>query len=249
MLLIRSACTDPAWNLAAEEYLLNTAADPLCMLWRNEKAVVVGRNQNTLAEVNMEYAREHGIPVIRRLTGGGAVFHDLGNINFTMIEPQSDGHFSDYAWFTGDLIEFLASLGVRAELNGRNDVLVGGKKCCGNAQCVKDGRVLHHGCVLYDTDLGKLVAALKANPEKLAGKGISSIFSRVTNVREHMANDMEPAEFMRAFGDFLLARHGCEECFFSKSDFEKICGIAAGKYELGSWNFGASPEWEGGISP
>ncbi len=243
MLLIRNDCTDPAFNLAAEEYLLTTAREPLCMLWRNEKAVIVGKNQNTLGEIDLDYVRSRGIRVVRRMTGGGAVFHDLGNINYTLIEPESGGHFNNYAWFTADLIDFLAAQGVRAELSGRNDVLIGGKKCCGNAQCVKNGWIMHHGCVLFDADLTALTGALKVNRHKLASRGIPSVASRVTNICEHMTGDMSAAAFFDAFAQYIAKKHGCAECVFTPEDKASIRQLTARKYATWEWNYGTSPDY------
>ena len=235
MRLIRNDCTDPAFNLAAEEYLLTTTKDSLCMLWRNEKAVIVGKNQDTLAEIDQAFVERQGIKVVRRITGGGAVFHDLGNVNFTLIEPES-GHFDDYAYFTADLIAFLATLGVWAEQNDRNDVLIGERKICGNAQCVKDGMVMHHGCILYDTNLAMLTRALKPSPEKLRSKGIASVASRVTNIREHMTISMDTTAFMDAFARFITERHGCVECALTGA--EQIQKLADEKYSAWEWNYG-----------
>ena len=245
MKLILNPCTDPAFNLAAEEYLLSTTREPLCMLWRNGRAVIVGRNQDALAEIDSGYADEQGIPVYRRITGGGAVYHDLGNVNYTLIEPE--GHFNDYAYFTADLIAFLASLGVKAELSGRNDLLVGNLKICGNAQCAKNGMVLHHGCVLYDSDLSVLARVLRPGRAKLEGKGIASVASRVTNIREYIG--LDTAAFLHAFADYMKMKHSCAEYHFTGDDKASIRRLADEKYSAREWNFGCSPDWEGKLSP
>jgi len=208
------------------------------MLWRNKNAVIVGKNQDTLAEIDHDYAQAHGIRVHRRMTGGGAVYHDLGNVNFTLIQP-GDGHFNDYAYFTADLIAFLASLGVNAALNDRNDILIGNRKFCGNAQCVRGGRVLHHGCVLFDTDLSMLSTVLR--PKK--GRGVASVQSRVVNLREYI--NMNTDEFLEAFAAFLHHR----EYQFTAADIIEIQKLADEKYNTWEWNFGAAPAWDGPISP
>ena len=249
MNLIRTPSTDPAFNLAAEEYLLRTVRAPACMLWRNEKAVIVGKNQDTAGEIDQAYVEAHGIRVIRRLTGGGAVFHDLGNVNYTFIEPEGGGHFNDYAWFTADLISYLAALGVKAEQNDRNDVLADGKKICGNAQCVMNGMVMHHGCILYDADLSALARALKPDPEKLRGKGIASVAARVANIRALGDLAMDAAAFMNGFADYMKRRHGCIESTFSAEDTARMQRLADEKYSTWAWNFGSSPDWDGRISP
>ena len=243
MRLILNPCTDPFFNLAAEEVLLDTASEPICMLWRNEKAVVVGKNQDVLSEIDRDYVEAHGIRVVRRMTGGGAVYHDLGNINYTLIEPDA-GQFENYAHFTKDLIDFLATLGVKAEFLGRNDVLVDGKKICGNAQCVLGGRVLHHGCVLFDADLTALAKALKPDPEKLRRKGIASVRARVTNIRAHMPHDMRGEDFLEAFAGFMKERRGCEERALTEEEQDEIRRLAEAKYATREWTYGASPDWE-----
>jgi len=243
MKLIRNSSTNPAFNLAAEEYLLSHATESVFMLWRNEKAVIVGKNQNTLAEIDPAYVKEHGIQVVRRLTGGGAVFHDLGNVNYTLIEPNTDGRFNDYAYFTADLIDFLATLGIKAELSGRNDVLIDGRKISGNAQCVKNGKVMHHGCILYAADLSTLALALKANREKLESKGVASVASRVTNISDHLAQKRDVLDFMDAFAQFAIAKYSCGEYEFTEKEVAQIQQLADEKYSVWDWNYGASPDY------
>ena len=238
MRLIHNRSTDPAFNLAAEEYLLSSAREPVYMLWRNENAVIVGKNQDTLAEIDPAYVEAHGIRVHRRMTGGGAVYHDLGNVNYTIIQPE-DGQFNDYAYFTADLIAFLATLGVQAKLNERNDIFIDNRKFCGNAQCVKGGRVLHHGCILFDTDLSMLRNVLK--PKK--GRGVASVASRVVNLREYI--DMSTDAFLEAFAAFLH----CDAYQFTAEEFIKIKKLADEKYNTWEWNFGVAPAWDGPISP
>ena len=147
MLCIVDSTTDPYWNLAAEEYLLTALSEPVFRLWRNAPSVIVGRYQNAAAEINSEYVRTRGIPVVRRLTGGGAVFHDLGNVNYTFIDRKVEGEDTAamFRRFTAPVISALRSLGVEASLEGRNDLVISGRKFSGNAVCVHGGRVLQHG--------------------------------------------------------------------------------------------------------
>jgi len=243
MKLILNYSTDPAFNLAAEEYLLNTAQEPLCMLWRNDRAVVVGKNQDTLAEIDQAYAQARGIRVHRRLTGGGAVYHDLGNVNFTLIEPEAQGHFNDYAHFTADLIAFLTALGVDARLNDRNDILVDNLKICGNAQCVMNGRVLHHGCILFDSNLTILSNVLK--PKK--GRGIASVASRVTNIRGYVQKSAD--EFLDAFVCYIKEKYNCAGYDFTAEEQLFIQKLADEKYNTREWNYGCSPDWSWKTSP
>ena len=152
MLYISHPCTDPYWNLAAEEYLLKEFQQPIFRLWRNQNAIIVGRYQNTLAEVDINYVKENSIKVVRRLTGGGAVFHDLGNLNFTFIEARIPGEDASamFRRFTQPIIEALNNIGIKAYLEGRNDLLIEGRKFSGNAVCIHNNRILQHGTLLFN---------------------------------------------------------------------------------------------------
>lgn len=186
MQIIYNDSHDQYFNLAAEEYLLENSDDDISMLWRNDRTVVVGKNQNTWAEVSTPFVRENSIGVVRRMTGGGAVFHDLGNVNFTFICAYGGGGI-DFSRFASPIIRYLGTLGIDASLGGRNDILADGRKISGNAQCVyrrSDGseRLMHHGTLLYSADLSEMSGALNVNREKLVTKGIESVKSRVANI-------------------------------------------------------------------
>ena len=245
MKIIRNNNIDPAFNLATEEYILKyfDADEPVFMLWRNNAAVIVGKNQNTFSEIDLDFVKENNVRVIRRLTGGGAVFHDLGNVNFTFMENEQDGHFNNYTYYTTDLVDFLAAFGVQAELSGRNDILIDGKKICGNAQCVSNHKVMHHGCILYSADLSRLTHALKAKKEKFDGKSVKSVASRVTNIVDHMDDKMEVTAFLDAFERFIAERYACAEYRFTAQDIESIQQLTDEKYDTWEWNFGRSPDY------
>ena len=170
MLLIINDCSDAYYNLAAEEYLIDHFDEDVVMLWRNDNTVVVGKNQNTIEEINKEYVEENSISVVRRLTGGGAVFHDMGHVNYTIIQSYREGLFSNYAYFTEPVRDFLQSLGVRAELSGRNDLMIDGKKFSGNAQCVRNGRMMHHGTLMFSSDVKDISGALTPNAKNSRAK-------------------------------------------------------------------------------
>jgi lipoate-protein ligase A len=180
MRAIFNRSTDPYFNLASEEYLLDTSEDDVFMLWRNSPSVIVGKNQNTWEQIDAAYTEKHGIAVVRRITGGGAVFHDLGNVNFSFVTEADSSKKLNFEKFTDPVVRALSGMGVDARLDGRNDLVAEGFKISGNAECVKTGRtgrqmMLHHGTLLFCADLTRLAAALRVDPEKIKSKGIKSV--------------------------------------------------------------------------
>ncbi|MBE6595477.1 MAG: lipoate--protein ligase [Ruminococcaceae bacterium] len=186
MKLLRLHTTDPYRNLAVEEYLFRHATEEIFMLWQNDRTVVIGKNQNPYVELDLDFIRAEGIRVARRITGGGAVYHDMGNVNFTFISPAQGASGIDFAAYCAPIVTALRTLGATVELSGRNDLLLAGKKVSGNAQHASGGRVLHHGTLLYDSDLTVLSRALRPDEEKLRAKAVRSVSSRVTNLRPHL---------------------------------------------------------------
>ena len=180
--------TDPSYNLAMEQYVFDCLPRDRMyfMLWQNDNAIIVGKYQNTIAEINEEAVRERGIRVVRRLSGGGAVYHDMGNLNFTFITDVGESNALDLKLFCEPVVRTLATLGVKAEVNGRNDITIDGKKFSGNSQYLRQGRVMHHGTIMFDSDLSVVGEALRVDPTKIQTKGIRSVRSRVTNVAEHL---------------------------------------------------------------
>ena len=246
MYLILNNSNDSFFNMAAEEYLLQNFESAI-MLWRNHNTVVVGKNQNTLLEINLDYAKEHDISVVRRLTGGGTVFHDMGNINFTVIIPFKEGSFCDYSLFTNPICKFLKQLGVDASLSGRNDLLIDGMKFSGNAQTVKNHKMLHHGTLLFSTNVTSMAGVLNPNKKKLESKGIKSVVSRVTNIESHLKNSGMTAEsFYQELGNFYeQTETDIERYTFTDQDIQAITKLAKEKYATWDWNFGESPSCTG----
>lgn len=241
MILYKNSHTDPYFNLAAEEVLLDLGSDAV-MLWRNGPSVILGRSQNAYAELDRDFVERNCIRVVRRLSGGGAVFHDLGNINFTFIVAD-DGSPIDFGRFTGPVTAALAKLGVAAELSGRNDLTVGGCKISGNAQCRRNGRLLHHGTLLYSASLDFLAGALRVDTEKLRSKGIASVRSRVGNLRELADLSLSPEAFL-SFLETELSR-GAEATIPLTGDLEsRIQSLADSKYSGWSWNWGESKAFD-----
>ena len=202
---------DPYLNLAIEEYLFRNSTDSIFILWQNDNAVVIGKNQNAYCEINTEYAKSKNIKIARRITGGGAVYHDLGNINYSFISKSSNNEI-DFKTFTEPIISLLQSLGINAELSGRNDILVGEKKISGNAQFSSNGRVLHHGTLLFDSDLSVLSGALNVDPEKIKSKAIKSTRSRVTNIKELLKENISAKDFIHFLSKYIIDRFSAKLC-------------------------------------
>lgn len=250
MLCFIDKTTDPYLNLAAEEYLLENYNEPIFRLWRNSPSVIVGRHQNTSAEINSDFIHKNNIPVVRRLTGGGAVFHDLGNINYTFIDKKIEGEDTSemFARFTSPIVEALQRIGVDASLQGRNDLVIEGRKFSGNAICVHKGRVLQHGTLLFNSSISDLSGALNARPEKFIGKSIKSNVSRVTNISEHLPQGLKESMGPEGFIDFLYGSiQGIVEdlahASFNALDMKKIEALADEKYRTDKWNYGESPKY------
>jgi lipoate-protein ligase A len=240
--LIVNESLRPHFNLALEEYVLTGTDIDAIILWRNSRAVIVGSNQNTAAEIDADYARANDIAVARRLSGGGAVFHDPGNVNFTFIHKLGDGDFSNYRKFTDPIVGYLAELGVKAELQGRNDLVIEGLKFCGNAQAVRKERIMHHGCILYSADFGHLERALKPRESKMESKGIKSVRKRVTNIADHMASPIPVEDFLGGLANYFLKHSpGVKPYTLSASDIAAAEKISREKYGTWEWNFGHSP--------
>ncbi|AVP63429.1 lipoate--protein ligase [Clostridium botulinum] len=239
--------TNPFFNLALEEYLLKNVdiKEDYFILWQNEPTIVIGKYQNTLKEINMNFVRDNNINVVRRNSGGGAVYHDLGNINFTFITKYDEKHLLDFKTFTNPVIYSLGKLNVKAQLSGRNDILIDGRKISGNSQHIYKDRFLHHGTLLFNSELENLVKALNVDNDKIISKGIESIKSRVTNIKEHVKEDIFMEKFKKILIEniFIWNKSSLKEYNLTSDQIASIEKLMKEKYMTWQWNYGESPEF------
>ena len=241
-----SNTNDTAFNIALEEYCFKNLRDQdeIFLLWINQPSIIVGKYQNTIEEINTEYTREHGINVIRRISGGGAVYHDLNNLNYTIISNKDKGKEGfDFKEFSKPIIDTLAELGVKAEFTGRNDLEIDGQKFCGNAQAYIKDRVMHHGCLLFNVEFSALANALKVSKDKIESKGVKSVRARVTNILPHLKEQITVNEFAdKILGYMKKHNPNMTKYKFSEEEIEKIKERAEYKRSW-EWNYGESPEY------
>lgn len=236
--------TDPCYNLAFEEYmLLNKNDGDILMLWQNDNAVIIGRHQNAEEEIDRAFVEQNGIKVVRRTTGGGAVYHDMGNLNYSFITDVGDAESLSIQAFTQPIIAALAKMGVAAQATGRNDIAIGEKKVSGNAQRMHRNRILHHGTLLFDSDLQKVAGALRVDPEKFRSKSAKSVRSRIGNIKDFLSEDMQLCDFWQKLIDELSAGDVCRGGL-SSAELEQIKQLADEKYRSWDWNFGSSPKYD-----
>lgn len=239
-----SPFTEPSLNLALEEYLLsNFREEDIVMLWRNDRSVIIGKNQNAYAEIDLDFVEKNKIPTVRRITGGGAVFHDLGNINFTFISDYKEGEFGSYKAFAQPICDYLKTLGLCATVSGRNDIMANGFKISGNAQTVLKNRILQHGTLLYSADLESLAGALKPKKQKLLGKGITSVRSRVENIKSLANCNASAEEFLNNLYDYFLSQPSAQPLEIVDGDLQAAKELSEKKYQSFEWNFGFSPKF------
>lgn len=245
MIYIENQSTDCFFNLALEEYVFAhlDPSEDYFLLWRNDNTIVVGRHQNTIEEINGDYVKEHGIHVVRRLTGGGAVYHDLGNLNFTFIAGRENRASFDFQFFTRPVIEALSSLGVKAEFNSRNDLVIAGKKFSGNSQLVRGNRVLHHGTLLFASDLNVVSGALHVKEDKISSKAVKSVRAHVTNISEHMPRPLTMEEFKNALLFSVSSGKEMTRRALTRADLLAVNALRKEKYLTWEWNYGNSPRF------
>lgn len=240
--------TDAQVNLALEEYILQNFGekDTYLLFYINKPSIIIGRNQNTVEEINTEYVDKNGIKVVRRLSGGGAVYHDEGNLNFSFITKDDGDSFHNFEKFTKPVVEALKKLGVPAALKGRNDLVADGRKISGNAQFSTKGRMFSHGTLMFDSEVEHVVSALNVSKEKIESKGIKSIRSRVANISEFLEGEMEMAEFKNLILRYIFDVEDVKdipEYELTEQDWENVQQISKERYQNWDWNYGKSPKF------
>ena len=246
MLCIKHYSTDPYFNIATDEYIFKHIQEDCFMLWRNDNAIIIGKHQNANAEINTDYVKEKGIKVVRRLSGGGAVYHDLGNLNFSFTRTSDDGSdMVDFRRYTKPILEVLHDLGVEdAQFEGRNDLTIGGKKFSGNAEHVFKNKVLHHGTLLFSSEMRDVSGALKVNPLKYKDRAVKSVPKRVTNINNHLKEETSLEDFTDRIMNHVLANYEDARMYeFTDEDLAAIEKIKQEKYGKWEWNFGYSPDY------
>jgi len=244
MICILSNEKDPYFNLAAEEYLLKQYTDDIFMVWESRNAVVVGKHQNTLAEINYRFVIENDIPVARRLSGGGTVFHGPGNVNFTFIRNGEPGKLVDFNRFVAPVTGFLHSIGIDAQLGAQHEILAAGKKISGNAEHVFKNRILHHGTLLYNADLTMLRKSIKTTPGKYKDKAVQSNRSNVTNIAGLLVQPLTETAFRESLFEYVRHLFTGSLHAFSPSEAAAIGALKDTKYHTWDWVYGWSPDYE-----
>lgn len=245
MRYIINKSTNPYYNLALDEYAMKSMAidEDFFFLWQNEPSIIIGKNQTTAEEINQAFVDERGIKVARRVSGGGAVYHDFGNLNFTFIVNVDDVSKVNFKKYVQPMIDALKSLGINAEASGRNDILIDGLKISGNAQRMANGKLMHHGTLLFDVNIEDMVQALNVDPDKITSKGVKSVRSRVTNIKEHLAEGTSLEMFWDKLHYFLSNEGKDREIVLSEADKTRIEFEAINRFGTWDWVYGASPDF------
>ena len=236
---------DPYFNLAVEEYLLRNNKEEYLIMGMNSRSVIIGKHQSAHREVNTKYITEHNIPVVRRITGGGTVFHDMGNLNFTFIRQCEPGRQVDFRRYTQPVIEFLLSQGVEAKFEKKNDLKVNGLKISGNAEHVYRNRVIHHGTLLFSASLEVLKNSLRKDTSSYNTRAVESNPSSVSNLNEFLPGIKDIFEFRKVMMNYFLNTiPGAESYEISEGEMKEIALLADSKYRSWDWNWAYGPDYQ-----
>ena len=240
---LKNPSTNPYYNMAFDEYCLESLSidEPVFFLWQNRPAVIVGFNQEVNTEVNLDYLKENGIDLVRRVTGGGAVYHDLENLNYTIVGRSEDLE-RDYPEYASLLAKALQTLGVPATLSGRNDILVEGRKVSGFAKRVCKNRLMVHGTLMYNVDVDVLTHVLNPSTTKLQSKGIASVRSRVANLCDYLPEIPDIQTFSQRLEEILSNNYTDTEYQLTETDLANIQRLTDKKFATWEWNYGRSPK-------
>lgn len=245
MIYLETKSTDPYYNLAFEEYIFEKKYndEPILILWQNNNAIIIGKYQNTIEEINSRFVDEQQIKVVRRNSGGGAVYHDTGNLNFSIITKPDSLERLEYSYFIKPVIMTLNKIGISAEYSGRNDILIDGKKISGNSQYIKDGKILHHGTILVNSDLSIIENALSRVHKNISSTAEKSVKSRVANINEYLNKKITVLDFKEKLKQEILQESKAKSINLTEEDYPAISNLCTSKYETWEWNYGNSPEF------
>jgi lipoate-protein ligase A len=244
MRYIQNKSTNSYINLALEEYILKEFTEDYFLIYRNEPSVIIGKHQNALAEINLDFVNTNDIKVVRRLSGGGAVYHDLGNLNYSFISNSETGNHVNFKKFSQPILEVLNNIGVPAMLEGKSDLKINGLKFSGNAEHVYKNRVLHHGTLLFSSELNLLKNALADNSQYYYSKAVKSNRSSVTNISTYLKENLNIAKFKDFIKEYIKENNpGYTEYFLSPKDFKEIENLVNSKYATWEWNYGYAPDY------
>ncbi|ATP41759.1 lipoate--protein ligase [Solibacillus sp. R5-41] len=239
--------TDPRINLAIEEYVLKNMdieKDDYLLFYINQPSIIIGKNQNTIEEINTDYVEANDVIVVRRLSGGGAVYHDLNNLNFSFLTKDDGNSFNNYKKFTQPVVDALSKLGVNSELSGRNDILAEGKKVSGNAQYSTRGRMFSHGTLMFNLDIDAVVSSLKVKQDKIESKGIKSVRSRVANIIDFLPEKITVEQFrLEILKSIFDGEENIQYYELAEADWAEIHEISKNRYQQWDWNYGKSPRF------